>query len=384
MRVLKNIDVPQNEDSRFPFSTIKNETETEQGTPVVEEIYGDIITNLYKLLQLSGVTPTNTQDNDLTQYQLVEALQKLPNLQNDIEQVLSLSGDTWSLNLNLDYIPNKYFLFAKASENYVKGVNYFVKGVGSDLFPFTSVGFKSGDTLLIILDRSSVRAMVISSGTSSGEESVSFLGTPISYNDSTAKWCSYQGTLFNNEPKSLYLQSTIRTNMGDPAVVVLDFFVDNGKVLCFCVIPATNNYFFRAFSLTDMSVSVAVIVEGFTISSASDFSPYVFMDNGFVYMTNGGNNTANDYRISKLQHNFSASKLTFINNVDVATNFVKTTNSVIKDNLIITMVGTELYSFNLSTGVRLGLGEYPIPLGQLIKYNGNIYYYLNSVGIKLF
>ena len=70
MRVIKNLTVPQNTDSKFPFSTIQNETDLVDGTPVVEEIYGDVLTNLYKLLQATGVTPTGTQDNDETQYQI--------------------------------------------------------------------------------------------------------------------------------------------------------------------------------------------------------------------------------------------------------------------------------------------------------------------------
>jgi len=124
MKTIKNIAVPQDSSAQFPFSTIKNETDTENGTPVIREIYGDVLTNLYKLLQVVGITPTNTEDSDITQYQILEALKKLPNSLNDIEQVLSLSGLVWNVPLDTDYLPNKYFFVARASDNYVSGTTY--------------------------------------------------------------------------------------------------------------------------------------------------------------------------------------------------------------------------------------------------------------------
>ena len=80
MKVLGNLPVNKDSNSIYPFgANIENETDTVSGTPVVREIYGDILMNLYRLLELTGVTPTDTEDNDSTQYQLVEALKKLPN-----------------------------------------------------------------------------------------------------------------------------------------------------------------------------------------------------------------------------------------------------------------------------------------------------------------
>ena len=102
MRTIKNQNIPQNSDAKFPFSTILNETETNSGTPVIEEVYGDILTNIYKLLQVVGVTASETQDSDTSQYQILEALKLLPNSLNDIEQVLSLTTTTWNVPLNLD------------------------------------------------------------------------------------------------------------------------------------------------------------------------------------------------------------------------------------------------------------------------------------------
>ncbi len=70
MRTIKQLSVPQNTAINLPDGGIKNETDTEDGTPVVEEIYGDILSNNYKLLEEVGIDPTGTQDNEDTQYQI--------------------------------------------------------------------------------------------------------------------------------------------------------------------------------------------------------------------------------------------------------------------------------------------------------------------------
>jgi len=62
MRTIKLIPgIAKNTDTtKFPDSTIKNEVDGDEGTPVVEEIYGDVLTNIYKLLRLSGVVKSVT------------------------------------------------------------------------------------------------------------------------------------------------------------------------------------------------------------------------------------------------------------------------------------------------------------------------------------
>ena len=75
MRTIKQLPIPQDTNlAKFPQGTILNETDTAQGTPVVREIYGDILTNIYKILSLTGITPDGTEDSETTQYQIVNAL----------------------------------------------------------------------------------------------------------------------------------------------------------------------------------------------------------------------------------------------------------------------------------------------------------------------
>lgn len=383
MRTIKNLAIPQNNDAKFPFSTIQNETDTLDGTPVVEEIYGDILTNLYKILQTSGVTPTGTQDNDNTQYQLVEAIRKLPNLLNDIEQVLTLTGTVWSIPLNIDFLPNKYVFVARATENYVAGLSYTFKGSTATNYGFTSAGFKSGDEILVVIDSSNVRAYSLSQLSQSANEVFTVMGMPVAYNDTDKMWYQESGKLLSDVPSVNELESIIRVNVSNGTVLLNDMIVMNGHVLCFCLIPSTNNYFFRQFSLEDLTVSQSVTISD-SFDNAADFSPYIYADSGFIYLTNERNSTSANDNVSKFSYNESLSTLTFISTTDLANSFVKTTNAVIKSGLLYTMVSGVLNSFNLTTGAKITLGNYSGVAGQLFKFNGQVYFSSGEIAKKWF
>jgi len=156
-------------------------------TPVVEEIYGDILTNIYKLLRLSGVTANGLQDSETSQYQLIEALQKFSNTMNDVEQQLNLTGTLFSIGLDLSILPNKYVCFARSVEDYDSSLTYTFKGSNATVLPFTSItGFKSGSTVLLVIDTAGVRAFNVSEEDAAvvANEIFTPFGTPLAYNDS--------------------------------------------------------------------------------------------------------------------------------------------------------------------------------------------------------
>jgi len=385
MRTIKNLAIPQNSDAKFPFSTIRNETDTQEGTPVVEEIYGDLLTNIYKLLQTVGEVPTGTQDSDTSQYQILKALQLLPNSLNDIEQVLSLNATTWNIPFDLDYLPNKYTFVARAAEDYVAGVVYDFKGSSDTTYSFTSLGFKASDEILVIIDQSEVRAYSLSSfAGNSVTEVFPVFGAPISFNDSNKIWYQESGNLLSDVPSVNYLENIIRVELSNATVILNDIFVTNGKVLCFCLIPATNNYFFRQFSITDLSFSVAVSFVGRTIDNLADNSPYVYFEQGFLYFSNNMNSSSDDNVISKLSYSAANSQMTFVSNITLDVSFLKTTNAVIKSNLLYTMISGALESYNLGSGAKLSLGFYSGVAGQLFSFNGEVYFKGNDVAKKWF
>lgn len=384
MRTIKNLAVPQNSDAKFPFSTIQNETDTEDGTPVVEEIYGDVLTNVYKLLQRVGITPTGTQDNDVTQYQILEALTKLPNVLNDVEQILTLSTTVWSAPLNLDLLPNKYFFFARATEAYSTGTSYTFKGTSATEYGFTSAGFKSGDELLVIIDSSNVRAYSLSVLEGVAEEVFSVMGIPVAFNDTDKMYYQESGQLMTDTPSVDYLENIIRINVSDGTVILNDVLVLNGYVLCFCLIPGTNTYFFRQFNLSNLTVSTAVTLVGTAFSNASDFAPYVYAQTGTLYVTNSMNTTANNYSVTKLTYNPAGGTLTFVSTIALDNAFVKTSNAVVKSGLLYTMISGVLKSFNLTSGAKIELGNYSGIAGQLISFNGQVYFSSGEVCRKWF
>lgn len=383
MRTLNQLSIVQEAAAKFPFgSTVQNETDTQEGTPIVREHYGDIQQNIYKLLKMAKITPTGTEDSNDTQYQLVEALKKLPNSMNDIEQVLTLNDTQWTVNFDLSILPNKYFFFARASDNYDSGATYTFIGTGAEEYGFGSFGFRSGDPLLVIIDTATVRAYPLLSANSLDEVSTT-LGSPLSYIDGAKMWYQEDGKLFSDTPNLFDLQTVLQTEYSDATLVLNDMFIVKNKVLCFCFIPSGNQYFFRQFSLSDLTVSHIVPIN-IELGSADDFVPYVYVYKTAVYMTNAQNTTANDYSFSKFNFNALASTLTYVSDFDLDNTFVKTTNAAIKNGLLYTMIAGALNSFNLTSGAKVSLGDYPSVSGQLFGFNDSIYFGSGEIGRKWF
>jgi hypothetical protein len=384
MRTIKNQNIPQNSDAKFPFSTILNETETNSGTPVIEEVYGDILTNIYKLLQVVGVTASETQDSDTSQYQILEALKLLPNSLNDIEQVLSLTATTWSVSLDLDFLPNKYFFIARANDDYVSGTSYNFKGTTDTTYPFNSLGFKSGDELLVIIDQGTVRGYSLTFFRGVSNEIFPIMGTPLSFNDSVKLWYQDEGKLISDAPSSNNLQNVVRAEMDEPTILVLDIFVMNDHALCYCFNPVVEEYFFRQFELSDLTVSEAVTLSGSSFTTGVTNAPYVYIESGFVYITNYMNASSLDYSFSKLAYSSATATLTYDSYFNIDNTFVKTSNAFIKSGALYTMVLGVLESYNLSTGIKTVLGTYSSVLGQVFSFGGQIYYSTGEVAKKWF
>jgi hypothetical protein len=387
MRTIKNLDVPQNSDAKFPFSTIQNETDTLNGTPVVEEIYGDLLTNIYKLLQSVGITPTETQDSDTSQYQILQALQQLPNSLNDIEQVLSLTATTWSVNLDLEILPNKYFFFARASENYVVGTTYSFEGTDENPISFTSSGFKASDELLVIIDADGVRAYSLSLLSGAKEEVFSVLGQPLSYNDSDKMYYFEDGKLYSDTPSINDLQTTIRNCtiillFSLTETIICDVIINQGHVLCLCYIPALIKYFFMQFDLNNLSTPSIVNIGAVDFASSADYKPYIYANQNNIYISNNLNSSAEDFKLQKFQYDAESGELAYISDNPVNNTFVKSTNVVIKENDLYALIEGNLRSYNLIDESLTAIGIFPNALGRLISFNGNTYFLNGEVAKK--
>lgn len=80
MRLLSNIPNTDAPSSDYPGGKIRNKNISNVppiiGTPIIEELYGDIVQFFQRLLVLGGVTPNELPDNVTNGYQTVEALLK--------------------------------------------------------------------------------------------------------------------------------------------------------------------------------------------------------------------------------------------------------------------------------------------------------------------
>lgn len=375
MRTIKQLSAPQNVNDNLPFGGILNETSAVQGTPVVEEIYGDVLSNIYKILEQTGVVANGTQDNDDTQYQLIEALKKLPNSLNDIQQTLSLTSNQWFVPFNLERLPNKYFFIAKPNSDYISGIPYIFKGNGLVEYTFASDGFKANEPVLVIIDQSQVKAFSL---ISTKNETISAVGGfPISYNDTNKMYYFENGVMYDDTPMKYSLQSIIRVNLSDGTIIVKDVVVLGGFVLCLCY---GTSYFFRKFALTDLTTVLPVTINGASFSDTIDNDPYIFASSGFIYISNDMNATVNDFDLHKFA--FTGGNLTLVATETINSTFKKTTNYFIKNNDLFTIETSDLVKYDLNTNTKTNLGKQNTKIGQLLAFNSNPYFVVGEIGTK--
>lgn len=373
MKTLRNLPVPQDTDtSKWPFGQIKNETETEPGTPVVREVYGDILSNVYAILKDAGITPNEDEDSEASGYQLLQAFKKFVNELNDIEQVVSLTGTNWQLPINIDKLPNKYVLFARMGEAYVSTETYSISGTGNNSYTMVSpTGFNSGDEVLIVLDQSEVRVYAFGkSATNVGGVFPSF-GNPLAFNDSETLYYQSDGYLLSDEPSAHNLQNQIRIDSGDATLYVNDIFILNNTVVCVCFDTSAETYRLFEFDINDLETATEITITGKSIPTGTDNSPYFFTDGEYIYITNASGNSANDYELDKF---ILDGDLSFVSSVSLDETFTKTTNSVIDQNRLFTFSEGVLERFNLSTGAKTFVGQFNTMAGVIFSLAGAVYY----------
>lgn len=384
MRTIGGLAIPKDTDLvKFPDSTIINETDTVVGTPVVREIYGDILTNIYKILRLTGVTATGTEDSETSQYQIVDALKKWTNDLNDKEQVLSLNTLVWSVPFDLDILPDKYVFIARASDDYNVLESYTFKGTGvAPTYPLTSTGFSASDELLVIIDQSGVRVLSLTQIASAQTQTFNLFGQPLAFNDTALMAYDTDGSILRDEPKIDDLRASIRSASTDPLAEIMDMVILKGKILCFTFLPNTTTYKFYQFNVASIGAAANVPVSGIVIPIGSDNEPYMYTDGTDVWLTNTAGTLADDKGVSKLSYDETTPTLTFVNTVTLDSGFVKTTNVVIQGDFLYTFVNSDLQSFHLPSGTQGFVGDFKTIIGQMFNFNGAIYYTNGEVSNK--
>jgi hypothetical protein len=385
MRTVKNLPngIPKNTDlSKFPDSGIINETEVSEGTPVVEEIYGDVLSNLYKILRLTKVAANGNQDNEVNGYQLVEALRKFTNDLNDSEKQLSLTGTQFSVNVDLSIVPNKYFCFARAVEDYVGTTTYTFLGANGDALPFSApLAFKSGDLVLLIIDTAGVRAygLVPAATNNVVSEVYAPLGLPLAFNNSNKLWYQEEGIIMSDSPEVYDLQSAIRLAAADGTLLVYEMILVDGFVYCLVYVPGPQTYRIYRFAITNLAAPSLVSMSGASFPTGVDNRPNMYSDGTLLYLSHQTGNSANAYSISKFTFNHTTGTLISAGTITLDNQFANSTNCVVKNDNLFEFINGQLYRYNLTTGARTSLGNYPGNIGLLFNYLDNIYYLSGEV-----
>lgn len=385
MKVLGGLPIVKDSNAKYPFgANIQNETDTLDGTPVVREIYGDVLMNLYRVIQMAGITPNNIEDNADTQFQLVEAFKKFSNEINDINHVLTLDGTVWSLPLNLAILPNKFVCFAQVTDNYVSTETYTFKGTGALELAFSSDGFNASEQVLIVIDNSGVKAFSLEKLQEVADTVFTPLGSPIAFNDTNVMYYKEDGYLLTDLPMSDDIQQRLRVFESQGTLILHEMFLHNGLLVCFSsyeISPTQSNYIIHDIDINDLS---DISLNSLLVTIDPSPNVYSYMDIfGNLYLTNENGFSVDDYSISKFARNpLSLNHFEGVSTTPIDATFEKTTNAVIHNGFIYTFVSGYLRKYNLTTGIKTDVLYLPAVNGQLFRFNGEVYFTTGEVAKK--
>ena len=376
MRTLKGINLVHDDNYLLnPQGAIQNETDSQEGTPVVREVYNDLLMNVYAILKDRKIPYNQQEDNEQNGYQLLDALRLLTNELNDTEKVLNNNGSTWNIDLNFALVPNKYFVFARAAENYSSSIQ-FIKGSGTQQFPFQSNQFKTGDEILIILDQGTVRAYNLSSSGSSGSNnSLALFGMPLRYSENKENiWYEDSGTIYNSKPKSYDLEAKIRAATG-VQLVVLEIFVVQGRAVCLTYDESRFEYRFFYFVSEPFLVPIELLGEGLILNqnNTADRHVHIYFDGLKLYVSNNGNTDDDDKKLACFSINFQSNRLVYSTTYNLEPFFYKTTNSIVLGGGIVNFANNAITYFPFNGGSRTSISENEFK-GMIFKIGTNVYF----------
>lgn len=382
MRTIRDLPIVQDgNNTLFPDGQIKNETATDPGTPVVREIYGDVITNIYKIIRDAGVNFTETEDSESTQYQLLDALKVFVNELNDVMQVLTVDQSDISINVDLDNLPNNYVFIGQVSELLLASETYELTGTGDNTYSFSpDSDIKANSQVLLVIQNSSVAKIIdISKETSQTTISLPYSGV-LSYNSTNTSYYLSDGFILTNGPQSINVQQIIRVDQGNNDILIYDAVIHKGALICLAKIAAARVYDIYVLNLSNLNT----VVNKFTVTqqTSTDLAPYLFADNSFVYLSNNGNNSSDDFKVRSYFFNALVTPYTLTQSSDITLNsdFQKSTNYFIKDSKFFTFINGNLYSYPFTGETRNFEKFINNTNGQVFTQDSKIYFKSGFIG----
>ena len=380
MRTIRDLPIVQDgNNTLFPDGQIKNETATDPGTPVVREIYGDVITNIYKIIRDAGVDFTETEDSERTQYQLLDALKVFVNELNDVLQVLTVDENDVSINVDLDNLPNNYVFIGQVSELLASSETYDLTGTGDNSYVFsTDSDIKANSQVLLVIQNSSVAKIIdLSKETSQTTISLPYSGV-LSYNSTNTSYYLSDGFILNNGPEATNVQQVIRVDQNDNDILIYDAVIHKGALICMAKTDAATVYDIYVFTLTNLNTVANKLTV--TQQASTDHVPYLFADAGFIYLSNNGNNTADNFKVRSYFLGLKPFTLTQSSDLTLNSDFQKSTNYFIKDSKFFTFINGNLYSYPFTGGTRNFEKFLNNTNGQVFTQDSKIYFKSGFIG----
>lgn len=383
MRTIKELPVPQDgNDANFPDGQIRNETDAVTGTPVVREIYGDVLTNIYKIIRDAGIDFTQTEDGENTQYQLLDALKVFVNNLNDKQQVLTVDNEDINLAINIDNLPNNYVFIGRLSDALSTQTNYTINSGDSGVasYPVTiSQNIAASATVLVVINNAGTRIVSLSGSAETTDNNGLFvgLGNPLSFNDSEKLLYYSKGYILDDTPNSYAIEQAIQASEGTSDIIVVQCIVHRDKLIALCLNTVTTTYDAFAFDIEDLTTVEGKIAMPKT--SGTDYQPYMYCDGAFVYFSNSGttiqsvNDSANDNDFAKFSFDAGALSFSLVSSFSLNVGFIKTTN------VFMDSANERLYTFLNGTLVYYIFDGSPsTQVGFFDTVNGLVFHYFKS------
>lgn len=89
-----------NPSTDYPMGQIRNNNGTGNGTPIIEELYGDLLETITYFMQQAGIIPNNLPDNATNGYQIAEAIKQVAVKNNFFYSITQISSNPRSMLIN--------------------------------------------------------------------------------------------------------------------------------------------------------------------------------------------------------------------------------------------------------------------------------------------
>lgn len=356
MRTIKNLQVPKEQDLvKFPNSTILNETDTNDGTPVVREIYGDILTNLYAFLVDRGIIPNEIEDNEVNGYQFLDALKLNVNKLNDVRRVLEkVSENVYRIDIDFNIISDRYPIFVKSPENILliesfRKIIYLEDSKGvRKIINFNKQIF-SGDELLFIISDEVTAVNLIHNDLYEDKVELNIQGVPLSYSTSNLNDYMSDNTLIYNDGSSVDLSQFLDVNS-----IVRDIVLLNDFYFIFCIDSSNDKLHLYKYKRGNNNVE-EILIQGINDNNqtpglrTSSAQMYVFKNN--IAFSHKGGNVFNPYIISMFNYDGS-NLLKHVSDVTLDNSFSGSSSYFMENDSIIMAdtLSQDLYKYNFSGG----------------------------------